>query len=125
MAQLTKEQIAANIERTGLPNPDFKLPLWVWFFAFLTSALMMGSVFYFAMKAGDEKAAMQASSPHTTQAGNWMREVSALPESPERQVFISELGVAMADGIITDKENTDLAADYTALTGKSAKGLLD
>lgn len=54
-----------------------------------------------------------------------MREVSALPESTERQVFISELGVAMSDGVITDKENANLSADYTVLTGKPAKGLLD
>lgn len=125
MAKLTKEQIADNIERTGLPNPDFKLPLWSWLLIFLWAMIMVGFLLFSATKSASEDEKRQASSPHTTQAGKWMREVSALPESTERQVFISELGVAMSDGVITDKENANLSADYTVLTGKPAKGLLD
>lgn len=125
MAKLTKEQIADNIARTGLPNPDFKLSVRWWLLTIIGATLMVGIAIYIGLQANADKVERQASSPHTTQAGKWMREVSALPDSPERQVFISELGVAMADGVITDEESGKLATDYTVLTGKAAKGILD
>lgn len=119
MSKLSKEQKAANIARTGLPNPDYKQPLSMWFFGFVVSLVFVGIILYVGLSANAEKTARQASSPHTTQAGEWMREVSALPASPEREVFISELGVAMSDGTISDEEHTNLSADYQVLTHKA------
>ena len=118
MSKLSKEQIADNIASTGLPNPDYKLPLSTWFLAFLLGVFVVGFTVYAGLSSNAKKEARQASSPHTTQAGEWMREVSALPASPGREVFISELGVAMSDGTISDEEHTNLSSDYQVLTNR-------
>ena len=117
-AKLTKAEIEANIKRTGLPNPDYKSSAFAWLLSLTASTILMGIVIYVGIQANNDKVARQASSPHTTQAGVWMREVSALPKTPQRQVFISELGIALADGVISDEEHTNLSIDYETLKSK-------
>lgn len=99
-------------------NPNYKLPISTVIFAFSAGVGIMLAAVIIGLNSNAEKTARQASSPHTTQAGEWMREVSALPASPEREVFISELGVAMSDGTITDEENANLSTDYQVLTNR-------
>ncbi|WP_339343277.1 hypothetical protein [uncultured Psychrobacter sp.] len=113
--KLTKEQIAANIERTGLPNPDFKLPLSTWLLAFLIGLGFVTTILYIGLSANAEREEREANSPNVTQAGVWMRGAAGLPKTPESEVFISELGVAMSDGKISDEEYTRLSTDYDVL----------
>lgn len=113
--KLTDAEKQANIKRTGLPNPDYKMSSHLWIITLIGIIIIFAGTVYFSVSAHKDKAFNRASSPHTTQAGEWMRNVSVLPETPERKVFISELGIALADGVISDEEHANLSADYEAL----------
>lgn len=108
---------SSKAEKKG-GNSDYKLPYWAFMVSIIGSIVIFGIMVYFAIQGNTEKEARQASSPHTTQAGQWMRDVALLPDTPERKEFISELGIALADGVISDEEHATLFIDYQTLQSK-------
>ena len=99
-------------------NPNYQLPISTVIFAFSAAVGVLLAAVIIGLNSNAEKTAKQASSPHITQAGEWLIVVSVLPVNSEHEAFVSDLGVAMSDGTITDEENAKLYANYKALTNK-------
>ena len=99
-------------------NSNYKLPISMYIFAFSAVAGILLAAVIIELSSNTPKGARQVTNPHTMQAGKWMLEVSASPASPEREVFISELGVAMSDGTISDEEHANLSVGFQVLINK-------
>lgn len=114
-----------NIDREE--EAEMGVSSWIWLGLMVCSAVSVIALPFLplialALSSNAEPTEIQTSTDTSTnviQAGEWLREVSTLPASPEREAFVGELGVAMSDGTISDEEHTNLSADYQVLTHKA------